>query len=57
MAQLRATSLALDARLQPFGIRSEHLLPMFSDKRDWNPKARVLTDQYSPANLLNLGGE
>ena len=56
MAQLRATSLALDARLQPFGIRSERLLPMFSDKRDWNPKARVLTDQYSPANLLNLKG-
>ena len=24
-------------------------------ERDWDPRARVLTDQYSPANLLNLG--
>jgi hypothetical protein len=27
---------------------------MFSVKRDWDAQARVLTDQYSPANLLNL---
>lgn len=26
---------------------------LFSTQPDWDPKARVLTDQYSPANLLN----
>ena len=31
------------------------LLPLFSRKQDWDRDARVLTDQYSPANLLNLG--
>jgi spermidine synthase len=31
------------------------LLPLFSTQADWDPAARVLTDQYSPANLLNAG--
>jgi hypothetical protein len=26
---------------------------MFSTRPDWDTKARVLTDQYSPSNLLN----
>jgi hypothetical protein len=30
------------------------LLPLFTTQPDWNPRARLLTDQYSPANLLNL---
>ncbi len=37
-----------------FDVHAEFLLPLFSTKPDWNAKTRVLTDQYSPANLLNL---
>lgn len=37
-----------------FDVHPEFLLPLFSTKPDWNAKTRVLTDQYSPANLLNL---
>jgi spermidine synthase len=37
-----------------FGIGVERHLDMFSTRVDWDREARVLTDQYSPANLLNL---
>lgn len=40
---------ALDRR----GAYTAALLPLMSAERDWNPRARVLTDQYSPSNLLN----
>lgn len=41
--------------LKPMGVDAAKLLPLFSTKPDWNTRARILTDQYSPANLLNLG--
>ncbi|HEY8540130.1 MAG TPA: fused MFS/spermidine synthase [Steroidobacteraceae bacterium] len=37
-----------------FDIGVEKHLRMFSTTPDWDRRARVLTDQYSPANLLNL---
>lgn len=53
MAQLTATSQQWDARLKPLGVDSGALLALFSTRPDWDRSARVLTDQYSPANLLN----
>lgn len=44
----------LESKLQPFGVGASYLLPLFSLKKDWDAGARVLTDQYSPSNLLNL---
>jgi spermidine synthase len=35
------------------GISSKRLVGQFSVEADWDTGARVLTDQYSPANLLN----
>lgn len=50
---LRKNAAALEGRLRPLGIGTSWLLSMFSSpKRDWDPEARVLTDQYSPSNLL-----
>ena len=50
--RLQRRAAELNERLRPFGvdIRSypKHLL----SKADWDTSARVLTDQYSPANLL-----
>ena len=43
----------LEARLKPFGVGADYLLPLFSTNRDWRIDARILTDQYSPSNLLN----
>lgn len=43
----------LESKLQPLGFGGDWLMPLFSTKRDWDPNARILTDQYSPSNLLN----
>jgi spermidine synthase len=53
---LRANRERYDSAFGRMGVDSAKLLPLFSRDRDWNQQARVLTDQYSPANLLNVGG-
>lgn len=53
-AQLRATAQQFVAAFRSFGFDATEVLPLFTQARDWDPGARVLTDQYSPANLLNL---
>lgn len=52
-ARLQANSAQLDAAFARFGFGAAQVLPLFSRRQDWNVKARILTDQYSPANLLN----
>ncbi|HEY0683620.1 MAG TPA: fused MFS/spermidine synthase [Steroidobacter sp.] len=54
-AQLRANSERFEKAFDSFGFSTRKLLPLFSRKQDWERGARILTDQYSPANLLNLG--
>jgi spermidine synthase len=56
MASIRQNSQRFKEAFAPFGFSSDSLLPMFSSEADWDSGARVLTDQYSPANLLNAGG-
>lgn len=51
--ELRTRAATYEAALRSFGVESAGLLPMFSTQIDWDKQARVLTDQYSPANLLN----
>lgn len=51
--RLQANSAKLDRVFAELGFGAAQLLPLFTTKRDWNASARVLTDQYSPANLLN----
>jgi spermidine synthase len=36
-----------------FGINVNDLLTAMDDEKDWDQSARLLTDQYSPSNLLN----
>lgn len=54
--QLRANSARFERAFESFGFSTRKVLPLFSRKQDWERGARVLTDQYSPANLLNLRG-
>ena len=53
--QLRNNSQRFEQAFDSFGVSASKLLPLFSRKQDWERNARILTDQYSPANLLNLG--
>jgi spermidine synthase len=50
---IRVESAKFQPQFSAMGIDTERVLSLFTTRRDWNPKARVLTDQYSPANLLN----
>jgi len=43
----------VDARLTPMGAPSAALLPELVVEAGWPADTRVLTDQYSPSNLLN----
>jgi spermidine synthase len=50
---IERNAAAWDAKFRPLGIERDRLLPLFSTERRWKSDARVLTDQYSPSNLLN----
>jgi spermidine synthase len=52
-AELEERSRPFDAALRGYGVDRLGVLALFSSTRDWDASARVLTDQYSPANLLN----
>lgn len=52
-AELRTRAEEYAPVLRGFGVDAMSVLPMFSTRPDWDTGARVLTDQYSPANLLN----
>ena len=52
-ALARQNAQALEAEFKKRGSGAEFILPLLSADIDWNPGARVLTDQYSPSNLLN----
>jgi spermidine synthase len=52
-SELRAKAQEYALVLRGFGVDAMELLPMITTRRDWDASARVLTDQYSPANLLN----
>ncbi|HZQ62256.1 MAG TPA: fused MFS/spermidine synthase [Casimicrobiaceae bacterium] len=51
---IERNAAAVDSRLADIGVERDQLLSLFSTKRDWREDARVLTDQYSPSNLLNV---
>ncbi len=52
-ASMRTRAAEYEKVLRTFGVDAMSVLPMFTTRPDWDSGARVLTDQYSPANLLN----
>lgn len=42
----------LEVRLKPFGVDIRNYPKLLSSKVDWDDDVRILTDQYSPVNLL-----
>jgi spermidine synthase len=53
LEQVKGNERALRSAFEPFGFAAADVLDLFSTRVDWDPHARILTDQYSPANLLN----
>jgi spermidine synthase len=53
LEQISGNSRKFTAAFAPLGFTAASLLARFSTTADWDPNARILTDQYSPANLLN----
>jgi len=54
---IQARVKKLTPRLEPFNIDIKAISKSMKStqiKKDWPKKTRILTDQYSPANLLNL---
>ena len=52
-AELQANAAQVEEKLLRFGTGQNGLLPLFSTDVQWPTETRLLTDQYSPANLLN----
>lgn len=53
LTEVRAAAVRYEQAFAPLGFTSSELLELFTTRADWDLRARVLTDQYSPANLLN----
>ncbi len=51
--QVRMNAATVEPALSKLGTGQSFLLPLITTKTDWNPNTRVLTDQFSPSNLLN----
>lgn len=52
-SELRQAAGQYTRDLTRFGVDLNKVAAIASDQVDWDPNARVLTDQYSPVNLLN----
>ncbi len=52
-ATVDANATALESKLEQRGVNHGMLMLMLNGRDDWDPKTRVLTDQYSPSNILN----
>jgi len=52
-AQATNNSRLFSAAFARLGFESQSVMARFDTGSDWDPTARILTDQYSPANLLN----
>jgi spermidine synthase len=53
MSKLEENAKALEAPFEKMGIKARSLLSQVSTERDWPASTKVLTDQYSPSNILN----
>lgn len=52
-AELRRNSAQWEAQFNRRGTGANVVLPLMRIRKDWDASTRVLTDQYSPSNVLN----
>lgn len=53
MDVIRKNAESLEPAFRKIGTGQSFLMPLLTTRTDWNPNTRVLTDQFSPSNLLN----
>jgi spermidine synthase len=53
IGDIRANARRNATALAPYVPDASWVYDLFSTRPDWDTQARVLTDQFSPANLLN----
>lgn len=53
MSEIAGNAAKLEERLRPFGTGKDELLPLLDVESVWPANTKILTDQYSPSNLLN----
>src|SRR5262249_3948885 len=53
LALAKKNPATLEAQFKSRGTGAEFLIPLLKTNIDWDPSSRLLTDQYSPSNLLN----
>ncbi|MEO7188975.1 MAG: fused MFS/spermidine synthase [Sphingomicrobium sp.] len=53
VAVMTANASKLEPRLRRYGVTEKVLVSMLDGSPKWDSDAPILTDQYSPANLLN----
>lgn len=53
LSALARNAARLEGRLRHFGVSKDFLLPLVNPAPKWDRAAPILTDNYSPANLLN----
>ena len=53
VAEITKNAEKFESTLSQFNMSADDVLPLFTKRVDWDTQTRVLTDQYSPANLLN----
>jgi spermidine synthase len=51
--ELRRNAEMMEPKLRVVGSGKDWLLPLFKVESGWPTNTRILTDQYSPSNLLN----
>ncbi len=52
-ATLQANAKKFEAQFDKRGFKPDWLLEMATTERDWDKNTRILTDQFSPSNILN----
>ena len=52
LAQLKAMVPTVQPRLAPYGVDYAVVLKHVRAAPDWDPKARILTDEWNPANVM-----
>lgn len=53
IGDMRRTAQTMHEALQPYDVNLLEYPPRLTTRPDWDTSTRILTDQYSPANLLN----
>ena len=56
VTEIRANADKWEPKFHELDTTEDFIYPLMTTSMDWDPAARILTDQYSPSNVLNSMG-